>query len=116
MIVILASQPFDSTQAAHVTIPVFFFASYARDARHQSNCSGLRHQSRFCASVTAMSSQTVYDLSIPELLRVLNEKLGLKCVQTREICLPPILGSISSLEAEVSGPWTIYPNERGIAI
>ena len=51
-----------------------------------------------------MSTQTVYDLSIPELLRVLNEKLGLKCVQTREICLPPILGSISSLEAEVSGP------------
>ena len=49
-----------------------------------------------------MSSQAVYGLSIPELLRVLNEKLGLERTRAREICLPPILGSMSSLEAAVS--------------
>lgn len=50
-----------------------------------------------------MSSEVVLNLSVPELLRALNEKLGLECIRAQEDCLPPILGSIPSLGAEVGG-------------
>ena len=62
-------------------------------------------------SAAAMSSQAAYDLSIPELLHVLSEKLGLEFTRTRESRLPPILDSVSSLEAEVSGTWSIHLDE-----
>ena len=53
-----------------------------------------------------MPLEAALNLSVPELLRALNEKLGLECAKTRESCLPPILDSIPSLEAEVSGTWS----------
>jgi len=41
------------------------------------------------------------DLPIPELLRILNEKLSLECTRLRETRLPPV-ASAASLESEVS--------------
>ena len=43
------------------------------------------------------------DLSIPDLLRLLNEKLGLECTRLRETPLPP-LASVASSESEVNTP------------
>ena len=60
-----------------------------------------------------MSLEAALDLSIPELLRVLSEKLGLECTRAREIRLPPVPTSITSLEAEVSIPQLAYFGERG---
>ena len=60
-----------------------------------------------------MSSNAALNLSVPELLRTLNEKLGLECTRARESCSPPILSSISSAEAEVSGSRSIHLNEGG---
>ena len=51
--------------------------------------------------------------SVPELLHALNEKLGLECTKAREIRLPPVPASITSLEAEVSIPRSTHPGERG---
>ena len=63
-----------------------------------------------------MSSEAALDLSIPELLRVLNEKLGLECTRAREIRLPAVPASITSLEAEASIPQLAYFGECGIWI
>ena len=49
-----------------------------------------------------MSLEATLNLSIPELLRALNEKLGLECTRARGIRLPPVPASITSLEVEVS--------------
>jgi len=49
-----------------------------------------------------MSLEAAINLSIPELLRVLSEKLGQECTRVREIPLPPVLASIATLEVEVS--------------
>ena len=50
---------------------------------------------------TTMSLEAARDLSIQDLLRVLNEKLGLECARIREICpYQPALAA--SLESEVS--------------
>ena len=57
-----------------------------------------------------MSSEIALNLSIPELLRALNEKLGLECTRAREICIPLILNSIS-VKAEVSGSQSIRLNK-----
>jgi len=57
-----------------------------------------------------MSSEAARNLSIPELLCALNEKLGLESSRLRQMCLPPII-SIASLKAEVSSP-LIYPPQR----
>jgi len=57
-----------------------------------------------------MSLEAAHNLSIPELLRVLNEKLGLESSRLRETCLPPIV-SIASLKAEVSA-LLIRPPQR----
>ena len=43
------------------------------------------------------------DLSIPDLLRLLNEKLGLECAKLQKSPLPPVV-SASSLKPEVSAP------------
>lgn len=50
---------------------------------------------------TTMSSQAAHDLSISELLRVLNDKLGLEYTRIRETGLSPAV-STSSLETDVS--------------
>ena len=54
-------------------------------------------------AATTMSLEAALSLSVPELLRVLNEKLGLECTRAREIRLPPVPASITSLGTEVSG-------------
>ena len=61
-----------------------------------------------------MPSEAALNLSVPELLQALNEKLGLECTRVREIPLPPILSSITTLRAEVSP--LCYLNERGDGI
>ena len=48
-----------------------------------------------------MSLEAVRDLSIPDLLRVLNEKIGLEFTTLRNTSLPPAV-SAASLEFEVS--------------
>ena len=52
-------------------------------------------------SVTTMPLQTTCDLSVLELLRLLNEKLGLRCTRLRETRISPAI-SAASLEPEVS--------------
>jgi len=61
---------------------------------------------------STMSSQTAHDPSILELLRVLNDKLGLGCIGVRETPLPPVV-STTSLETNVSISRSIRLNERG---
>jgi len=60
-----------------------------------------------------MSLEAALNLSVPDLLRVLNDKLILECTRVREIPLPPVLASITTLRAEVSTALSISPNERG---
>ena len=58
-----------------------------------------RHQPHL--SVTTMPLKITNDLSVLELLRLLNEKLGLECTRLREIRVSPAI-SVTSLELEVS--------------
>ena len=53
-----------------------------------------------------MSLEAAYNLSISDLLHVLNEKLGLESSKLRGIPLPTTC-SAGSLESEVSVPWWI---------
>ena len=55
-----------------------------------------------------MSLEAARDLSIPELLRVLNEKLGFEHARLRKYHPPPAV-STASLEAEVSTPSSARP-------
>ena len=48
-----------------------------------------------------MTLETARDLSIADLLRMLNEKLGLECTRVQGTRLPPAV-SATSLEREVS--------------
>ena len=48
-----------------------------------------------------MSSEPVRNLSILDLLRALNEKLGLECIMLQKSPLCPTMSSVA-LEAEVS--------------
>ena len=57
-----------------------------------------------------MSLGVARDFSIPDLLCVLNEKLGLESSHLREMRLPPTF-STSSLKAEVSTPLTNPPQQ-----
>ena len=50
-----------------------------------------------------MSLEAARDLSIRDLLRVLNQKIGLEYTTLRDTPLPPSI-SATSLESEVSGP------------
>ena len=59
------------------------------------------------------SRASAYDLSIPELLRVLSEKLGLE--STRVICIPPVFLT-NSLETDVRVSLFIHFNECGTGI
>ena len=63
-----------------------------------------------CTTAIIMSLEATFNLSVLELLQILNEKFSLEYTRTRGNCFPPILGSISSLEAEVSRPWSIHLN------
>ena len=54
-----------------------------------------------------MSLEATHDLSIQDLLRALNEKLGLECARLYETTpLPPLVSS-TSLKSEVSVPGSI---------
>ena len=75
------------------------------------DCFGSRYLPYSCAAAAIMSSDAVLNLSVLELLRALNEKLGLECTTVREGCFLPILDPISA-EAEVSGPRSIHLNEE----
>ena len=55
-----------------------------------------------------MSLEAARSLSVPELLRVLNEKLGLEHTRLRKYH-PPAAVSTTSLEAEVSMPPSVRP-------
>jgi len=59
-----------------------------------------------------MPLEAALNLSVPDLLRVLNDKLVLECTRVREIPLPPVLASITTLRAEVSTPLSISLNKR----
>lgn len=59
-----------------------------------------------------MSLDAARNLSIPDLLRVLNEKLGLECSRLQNTPLPPA-SSTASLESEVSVP---QPNSMDMAV
>ena len=59
-----------------------------------------------------MSLEAALNLSVPDLLRVLNDKLHLECTRVREIPLPPVLASIITLRAEVSTPLSISQQTR----
>ena len=58
------------------------------------------------ATTVTMSLEAVYNLSISDLLHVLNEKLGLESSKLQGISLP-LTHLASSLESEVSVPWWI---------
>ena len=49
-----------------------------------------------------MTSEAALNLSVLELLQALNEKLNIEYARARRNCFPPILDSVSSVEAEVS--------------
>jgi hypothetical protein len=57
-----------------------------------------------------MSLEAARDLSVPDLLCVLHEKLDMERTRPREIRLPAIV-STASLEPEVSIPWSTYEVE-----
>ena len=60
-------------------------------------------------TATIMSLDTARGLSIPDLLRLLNEKLGLECTRLQETPPPPLVDT-ASLESEVSSPELIDPH------
>lgn len=62
--------------------------------------SGSRYQPHSCIAV-AMSSGSARNLSVLELLQVLDEKLDLEFARVRGICSPP-LAPVASLKTEVS--------------
>ena len=65
-------------------------------------------------TATTMSLETARDLSIPDLLRLLNEKLGLESARLQETPLPPLVAT-ASLESEVSAPewFDLHPDKCG---
>ena len=74
--------------------------------------SASRYQPRLCATPTTMSLEAARNISIPELLHALNEKLYSECNRLREYRPPPAV-SISSLETEVSIFQPSHLNHRG---
>ena len=60
-----------------------------------------------------MSLEAARELSIPNLLRLLNDKLNLECTRLRET--PPArVVPASTVESEVRAPWPIYVNEHRV--
>ena len=64
------------------------------------------------ATTIVMPSEATLNLSILELLQALNEKLSLECTGIQGKCFPPILGPISSVEAEASRRQSIHLHEH----
>ena len=62
---------------------------------------------------TTTSSEPARNLSIPDLLRILNDKLYLECIRLREYYPPPAVPT-ASLEIEVS-LYKIYPSQQIVA-
>ena len=60
-----------------------------------------------------MSSDTILNLSVLELLQALNEKLGSECTRLQETRLPPGPTFAAVLETEASAHRSIHPDERG---
>jgi hypothetical protein len=56
--------------------------------------------SYFCVAATTMTLEAAHNLSVLDLLRVLNEKLDLECTK---IQTSPVVSTVS-LESEVSEP------------
>ena len=63
-------------------------------------------------ATTIMSLETARNLSIPDLLCLLNEKLGLGCTRLQETPFP-LAVSVASLESEVSEPQSTHLNDTG---
>ena len=59
-----------------------------------------------------MSLEAARDLSIPDLILVLNEKLNLECSNILKSPLPPA-ASLASVESKVRAPSSAYLNKRG---
>lgn len=51
-----------------------------------------------------MALEAARDLSIPDLFRVLSEKLNLECTRLQETPLPPVVTPASEVESEVRAP------------
>lgn len=64
-------------------------------------CVRSRYRLHFWAGTTTMSLEAARDLSIEDLLHVLNEKIGLECTRVLGIPLPPVFPP-ASLDTEVS--------------
>ena len=62
-------------------------------------------------SIAIMSLEAARNLSIPDLLRVLDEKLKLEYYRLRNT-QPPPFASVTLLESEVSMPQSVHPNKR----
>ena len=60
-----------------------------------------------------MSLEAARSLSIPDLLRVLSEKLNLECTRSQETPLPPVFTPASAVESEVRAPQSVYLTEHG---
>ena len=73
-------------------------------------CTGFSEFIEAHTFTTMTSRASAWDLSIPELLRVLTEKLGLECTRVQEIRLPPVV-STDSLETDVRASLPVHLNE-----
>ena len=60
--------------------------------------------------------ETGRDLSIPDLLRLLNEKLGLECTRLQETPLPPVSTALLESEVGASELINLHPNKRSCGI
>ena len=60
--------------------------------------------------------ETGRDLSIPDLLRLLNEKLGLECTRLQETPLPPVSTALLESEVGASELINLHPNKCGCGI
>lgn len=106
---------------------LLWFALHLIPLIHNRNCtlvklrncyaeSRYRPHSCVTLTVTIMSSEGALNLSILELLQVLNKKLGLECTKVREIRLPPVPTSVTPPETEVGLHRLVYLNERDCVI
>ena len=67
-------------------------------------------------ATTTVSMETDRGLSIPDLLRLLNEKLGLECTRLQETPLPPVSTALLELEVSAFELIDLHPNKRGRGI
>jgi hypothetical protein len=78
------------------------------------NYSAIDHRSTLSLTsleIVVMSSEAILNLSIPDLIHMLDERLGLECAKLQDTSLPPAMGS-ASLEAEVSEPRSTHLGGR----